>query len=373
MEPVVVIGGGIIGTSVAYHLTRRDQPVHLVEKDALGAGTSSKSVAVFIWHQDAPDPVEHRIRERSWETYGPLVEAAELSFSEIGSLHLAWTRADSQELRDMQSALQDLGVTARWVDPPELLELGLDPEGFTGGVLVPEDGYLDPAEIIQYFASRAREAGATIETGVEVTGIETRNGSVEGVRTTDGHIESRRVVNAAGPWAPTINDMVGLELPLRHTLGPIVVLQRDEPFAFPFTVLGDDIYFREEANMQAFGGRYDTDYETATRLNPDANLSVDHQFYLDVAAQIDRHVPVLVDAEIVSDWVGVRTVTPDRRPFVGETPVAGFYTAVGMSGLGVTRAPAVGSMLAGIIEGKGIDPDIRGWSRPLEGTGEGPA
>ncbi|MFB6266251.1 MAG: NAD(P)/FAD-dependent oxidoreductase [Halodesulfurarchaeum sp.] len=370
MEPVVVIGGGIIGTSVAYHLTRRDLPVHLVEKDALGAGTSSKSVAVFVWHQDDPDPVEHRIRERSWETYGPLVEAGELSFSEIGSLHLAWTRADSQALRDMQAGLQDLGVTARWVEPPELAEFGLDPDGCTGAVLVPDDGYLDPAEVIQYFASRAREAGAAIETGVEVTGIETRNGAVERVLTTERAIESGRVVNAAGPWAPAINDMVGLELQLRHTLGPIVVLQRDEPFAFPFTVLGDDVYFREEANMQAFGGRYDTDYETATRLNPDANLSVDHQFYLDVAAQIDRHVPVLADAEIVSDWVGVRTVTPDRRPYVGETAVSGFYTAVGMSGLGVTRAPAVGALLARMIDGTGIDPAIRGWSREHDGTGD---
>lgn len=361
MEPVVVIGGGIIGTSIAYQLAQRDLPVVLFEKNSLGSGTTSKSMAIFFWYQEEPSPVEHRLRERSWETYGRLVDQGTISFTQIGTLHTAPEPEDVEPVREIHEGLEAIGVEAEWLEPHELEASGLTPEHFEGALHVPADGYLDPSEIIQYFVGEVTANGGRVETGIEVTDIRTEDGEVIGVETTEGVQEASAVVNAAGPWAPQVNELVGVDLPLRHTRGPIVVLSREEPFDLPFMILSEDLYFREESTSQAFGGRFDTYYETAETLNPDANLSIDHDFLLDIAEQIEANVPRLADASVVNDWVGIRCVTPDHRPFVGETEVPGFYTAVGMTGYGVTRAPAVGDILASMIAGEDVEADFAEW------------
>ena len=95
MDPVVVIGGGIIGTSVAYELASREIPVVLYEKNSLGSGSTAKSMAIFFWHQDDPSPLEHRLRERAWDTYGPLIDDGTIEYTQIGTLDLA--RGDAEK------------------------------------------------------------------------------------------------------------------------------------------------------------------------------------------------------------------------------------------------------------------------------------
>ncbi len=364
MEPVAVVGGGVIGTTIAARLADRDLPVRLYERDALGSGTTSKSMAIFFWHQDDPTDTEHRLRQRSWDTYGPLIEEETLEFTQIGTLETAPELTDVPEVRAVWKGLTELGVETAWLEGPELAEKGLDPDAFEGALFVPADGFLDPSEIINHFVEEATAGGATIETGVEVTDIAVTDGAVTAVETADGTDPVSGVVNAAGPWAPAVNDFVGVDQPLRHTRGPIVVLSRDEAFSLPFMILNDELYVREDGVDQAFGGRFDTTYETAATLDPDANHTVDQSFYLDIADEIEASVPRLADAEIVDDWVGFRTITPDGRPFVGETTVEGYYTAVGMSGYGVTRAPAVADLLADQIAGNEVDSTLAGWIAP---------
>ncbi|MFB6082501.1 MAG: NAD(P)/FAD-dependent oxidoreductase [Halanaeroarchaeum sp.] len=363
MQPVVVVGGGIVGTSVAAHLAARDVPVHLMERDSLGAGTTAASVAIFLWHQEDPTPVEHRLRERSWETYGPLVADETLSFERIGTVETARTDAEVAHLEHLEAELGEYGVETEWLTDG-LRDHGLDPDAFAAGLHVPADGYLDPGEIVQVFAERARQHGATVETGVAVEDVVVADGAVVGVETERGRVDASAVVNAAGPWAPAIDAMVGVSVPLRHTRGPILVLQRDTPFDLPFVLLEDDLYFREESTNQAFAGRFATDFEAASVLDPDGAHGIDHAFRVDVADVIERAVPRLRDAEIVADWVGIRTVTPDGRPFVGETDVEGYHVATGMSGLGVTRSPAVGDLLGGMIAGEDVDPEFAAYLAP---------
>lgn len=364
MDPIVVVGGGVIGTSVAAALADRDVPVTLYERDALGSGTTAKSMAIFFWHQDEPDETEHRLREWAWETYGPLIDAETLEFTQVGTLETAPELTDVPEVRSVWKGMKALDVPAEWIEPDDLAEMGLDSSAFEGGLFVPEDGFLDPTEIIDHLTDRITAGSGSIATGTAVTDVYTEDGEVTAVETEAGRQPASAVVNAAGPWAPRINDMVGIDQPLRHTRGPIVVLTREEEFTLPFMILRDDLYFREDGRRQAFGGRFDTTYETAEQLDPDANQSVGQSFYLDIADEIERAVPRLADAEIVDDWVGFRTLTPDGRPFVGETDVTGFYTAVGMSGYGVTRAPAVGELLAAQIVGEKVDDSLAGWVAP---------
>jgi sarcosine oxidase subunit beta len=361
MDPVVIVGGGVIGASLAYHLRDDPRPVVLYERDALGSGTSGDSVAMFVWHQSAPDRSSHRLRSRSWDRYEPLIRDGTLSFEQIGTLDVAETDEQAESLRDLAETLREFGTEATFLEPEEVAEYGLDPDFGCGAMATPADGYLDPYEIIQYYVG---EADVAVETQTAVTDVRTRDGDVTGVETENGFQPADAVVNAAGPWAPTVNETVGVSFPLRHNLGPVVVLRTDHSLALPFIQFGDGLYFRGEGRTQAFAGSYGAGYEDAAPLDPADARSVDHEFYLDIDARIREAVPRLSGAELGNEWVGVRTLTPDGVPIVGETDVPGFFVAAGMNGLGITLAPAIGEFLATEIRGGNVDPELRSYLSP---------
>jgi sarcosine oxidase subunit beta len=346
-DPVVVVGGGVIGTSVAYHL-REGAAVTLVEQSTLGSGTTAASIAQFIEHQDDPDADEAERRRRSWDCYGPLVDDGTLGFDRIGTLHTASSEAELGTVRAIAEDLDRVGVTATLVAPPEMERYGIDPESVRGGLLLPDDGVLDPTEGVQHFANEARASGVTVETGTEVTGVRVEDGRVTGAETTEGVREAGTVVNAAGPWAPRVDEMVGVSTPLRHTYGPILVLGADREVTLPLTFFEDSYYVREEGDRQLFVGKFATAYEEAEHIDPDRShaAAAGEAFRLEVADLLATHLPSYGELDVTNSWVGLRTVTPDGRPLVGPTDVEGYVHATGMSGHGVTLAPVVGELLA---------------------------
>lgn len=364
MDPVVIIGGGVIGASVAYHLRDDPRPVVLYERDALGSGTSGDSVAMFVRHQSTPDRSSHELRSRSWDHYEPLIRDGTLSFERIGTLDVARTDDEAESLRELAGTLEGFGAETTFLEPDELADCGLDPGAVAGAMATPTDGYLDPSEIIQHYVGEAAEAGVAVETQTSVTDVITEDGSVTGVETESGSRSADAVVNAAGPWAPTVNDDAGVSLPLRHNRGPVVVLHKDEPFSLPFIQFGDGVYFRSEGRTQAFAGKYGADYADAEVLDPTNARSVDHEFYLEIDARIREAIPRLADMELGNEWVGVRTLTPDGVPIVGETDVDDFLVAAGMNGLGITLAPAIGELLAATMRGRDVDPDLNSYLSP---------
>lgn len=364
MEPIVIVGGGIIGASIAYHLRDTGRPVILYEKNTVGSGTSGDSVAVFVWHQSTPDQLNHRLRERSWDTYEPLVRDGTLSFEQTGTLDVAFSQECATSLQQVAKTLESFGVSADFLEPDALAEHGLEPDAVTGALSTPDDGYLDPSEIIQYFLREAGTQGVSVETKTAVTAIKTDKNGVTGVETSNGFQPAHAVINAAGPWAPTVNQMAGVSLPIRHNIGPVVVLQKDTPFILPFIEFEDGLYVRGEGDRQAFAGQFGASYEDAGELQPDDARSVDHDFYLDIDTRIEEVIPRLSGVELVNEWVGMRTLTPDGVPFVGETAVDGFYVAAGMNGLGVTLAPAIGQVLAAQICGESVESEIGEYLSP---------
>ena len=357
MKPTVIVGGGIVGASLAYHLSEGKRPVKLFEKNSLGSGTTAASIAQFIRYQGSPDPVEHERRELSWEWYEPLIEAGEFEFDPIGTLHTGSSESEMTHLRELHAAYDEFGLTSDLVSPSDLSAYGLDPDRFAGGLLVPEDGVLDPNEIIQHMVSRARDRGAEIETGVAVTDVTVEEGAVAGVETTEGKADAARVINAAGPWAHEINEMVGVSAPLRHTEGPIVVLQANRNHPVPLTFFENEVYVREEGTGDLLAGRFARAYEDTTRFDPDHARPIEESYYLTVADVIDRYFPSLSDVRVLNEWNGLRTVTPDGLPIVDDTAVDGYLVAVGMSGYGVTTAPALGELVGEWLR-SGIKPDL---------------
>ena len=346
-EPVVIIGGGIVGTSIAYHL-RDELAVTLLERSTLGSGTTATSIAQFIEYQDTPSAEEAARRRRSWSFYDRLIADETVGFDRIGTLQTATSDEDFASLEAVATELDRVGVTATIVTPAEMSRYGIDPETVQGGLLLPNDGVLDPTELVQHFASEARASGVTIETGTTVTDVSVDEGRVTGVVTTDGVHEAGTVVNAAGPWAPSIDEMVGLSTPLRHTYGPILVLESAREVTAPLTFFDGGYYVREEGPRQLFAGSFSTDYEAATTIDPDEShaAAAGEQFRLDVADLLAIHMPSYEPLDVTNSWVGLRTVTPDGHPLVGPTAVDGYVHATGMSGHGITLAPVVGELLA---------------------------
>lgn len=359
MKPTVIVGGGIVGASVASSLAARNRPVVLYEKNSLGSGTTGASIAQFMNYQGEPNREEHERRRLSWEWYEPRIDRGEFSFEEVGTLHTAGSERDMVALEGLHDSFREFGLDARMLPPKDLAEYGLDPDQFAGAVLVPEDGILDPAEIVGHLAESARADGARIETGVAVTDVVVEDGAVAGVRTTDGERDAGTVINAAGPWAPEINAMAGVKAPLRHTEGPILVLRANRSHSVPLTFFEDKVYVRQEGDGDVLAGRFAREYADTDRLDPDHARPIEESFYLTVADVVDRYFTSLSDVRIRNEWNGLRTVTPDGLPIVDDTAIDGYLLAVGMSGYGVTTAPAIGELLARWLH-EGEKPELLG-------------
>ncbi len=345
---VGIIGGGVIGTSCAYHLAERGHDVELFERDEIGAGTTVASMAVFVWQTVPPSEFAHRLRRRAWDEYSKFIEDGELAYTQTGLLHVAWSDSILEGYREYAEQLKTAGI-----DAEILPDAGpYNDERAVGALYTPEDGHFNPVAIAELYADKAENAGATIRTETEVRGVETESGSVTGIELADEKIPVDAVVNAAGPWAVDVAGM-DAELPVRRTAGPIVGFEttEDADTEIPFTQFENDLYVRRYSEG-LYVGHYNTDFQEDVDVTPAPEKSPDDDFERrarDLLAQLG------FDADRFrrdTGWIGYRTVTPDGLPIVGEGSVGNYYLAVGMSGLGITRAPVVGQLMTEAIDGE---------------------
>ncbi|WP_276259584.1 NAD(P)/FAD-dependent oxidoreductase [Haloglomus litoreum] len=347
MSQIVIVGGGIIGTGLAYYLREADADVTLVEKNQIGSGTSQYGTAMFSWF--FPHPADYLFRRRSWEGWRHVIEAADIEHNTVGNVTVAQSEEALAGLREIVAVQQAYGVESEIIGPDEAAEYGFDPDAVVGAMHSPHEGFVNQQEFMEFYVRQAEANGVDIRTGVEVQDVTLDDGRVSGVETSEGFIEADTVVNAAGPWAPRLNDMVGVSLPLRHGRAKICVLQFDEPHGLPYLGVEDDHYFRPEGASKMLAGRHvglAGKYHELGEHDPDHSHTVDEEFRLAVVETVDEVVPGLKQAEIVNDWVGVVCVSPDGRPMVGPTTVDGFLTATGMSGAGISQHAAVAMTLS---------------------------
>lgn len=380
MTDIVVVGGGVVGTTLAYHLRDAEADVTLLERESLGAGSTGDSLSVFGRWLNVEG--EYRdICDRSWELYEPLLEEGVLNFHRGGYLAVADSEAYLTELEGMVDDYAAAGLDPRVLAPAETAAFGLDPEGVGAGALYLDQGRFthDPGpRIVHHFADEAARAGVEIRERTRVTDVDIESGAVTGVETSSGTLPADLVVNAAGPWAPKLNDMVGVDLPLKHTHAPIVEYDTSTEFGpdKPLSLLAfeEGLYFIGGFPRKAWAGDSPGEigageFEDWDRVDADVEFgsSVGNRFRAAVADRIESTLPPLADATSVDEWKCLRTVTPDHYPLVGETDVEGFHVAVGMSGQGITIAPAVTELLAAYIETgdrpAGIEPL---WSRRFD-------
>jgi sarcosine oxidase, subunit beta len=334
---VVVIGGGVIGTSIAFHLAEAGVDALLLERGELGSGSTSKGAggirAMFS------DELNVRIGLRdlgAWRAFGER-PGWEVDFEQVGYLFLLARDDDVRRFeRDvrMQNAL---GLPSRMVGPEEAGRLsplaGLD--GVLAAALCPRAGLATPEAAVQGYAAAARRHGARIRSGCAVTGIELEDGTVRRVVSGSGPIETQAVVCAAGVWSAEVGAMVGVDLPVtpeRRRIaytGPMEGLPDRIPMTIDFET---GFYFHREGPGVLFGTSdvCDTQDEWLERAAP----------------ILERRAPILLEAPIAGGWSGLYEMSPDHNALIGEasTPTRFLY-ATGFSGHGFQQAPAVGEIV----------------------------
>ena len=356
----VVVGGGVMGASTAYHLAGRGvKDVVLLEREPFLGQMSTGRCAGGIRHQFSTE-INVRL---SIESIGMLERfpdelGQDVGLKLCGYLFLLTREEDLPTFRDNVALQHRLGIDTRWLEPDDCAELvpELDLEGVLAGTIYDRDGLADPSGVVQGYASGARRLGVTILTETPVSGIRVDGGRIRAVDTPAGSIETPVVVNACGAWAPDLGKMVGVDIPIEPIRRQVVVtapipdLRPDFPFVIFFA---DSLYFHREGPGILTG-------QSNNEETPGFKLDVDQGWEARHVEAAVRRFPRLGDAGFLTSWAGLYEVTPDAHPILGRVAqLEGFHVMAGFSGHGFMHGPVAGLLMAEeILDGRASTVDI---------------
>ena len=347
---VVIVGAGVIGCSTAYHLARTGLgDIVVLEKDQVGGGSSSKSAAMLSL-QFCQSELSLQMAKYSYERYMAFEEELGFSidFRRIGWMYVA-TEDSASALKRQAELLSSLGVTTEILAPGDVArrypELRVDDVAL--GTWGADDGSIDPHMIMWAYMKRAREQGVKLYEDVMVQDVVVENGQVRVVTTDQGTIATRTVINAAGSWATRVGRLAGVQVPLENSARTIVVTDRlpeipgDRPFVEDF---GSEWYFRPEMEgvLMGMGARSVQDVD---------RVALDQEQVEQIIDVAMHRVPALQTAAIQTAWTGVRPLTADGQPIVGQAvETDGFLLNCGWGGVGIIMAPVAGQLLVELLE-----------------------
>jgi sarcosine oxidase, subunit beta len=362
---VVVIGAGVIGASVAYHLAQKgcDSVLVLERNQEPGGGSTGRASGGFRAQFSSETNVRLSLLAREKLLRFEEELGVDPGYRQRGYLFLAHDEARLEALRETQSVQRAAGLEeAGEVRPEEIAELNpaVPTEGLVGGVYCPTDGFIVPMEILRGYRESAERLGVRFEYGVRTTGFELDGeGAISAVRTTGGGIPAGAVVNAAGPWAGLVAREAGVDLPVEP-------LRRQVALTHPFDVLPEDMpmtIFEDGFHLRVRDGRVMLLFPDEPDVADPFDQSVEEAWVVAVEEMARRHVPCLEEASIdrESCWAGLYEMSPDDHALLGSAvEVRNLYLANGSSGHGVMHAPALGQLLAEImVEGEASTLDTR--------------
>ena len=354
---VIIIGGGVTGASVAFHLAALGvRDILLLERKFLAAGGTGRSVGIV--RQLYPTPETSQMVVRSLAAFRAFrdVVGAEPGYVGCGVV-IGVSAAMRIKLEETVKLQRRFGVRAEVLEPRELarVEPRINTDHLGAILYEPDSGYGDPSAVTTGYAEAARRCGVRIEQGIEVVAIRTTGGRARGVETAAGEcIEAPVIVNAAGLWSSAVAQLAGVALPIVIGRHPVFVVERDAGFGPAHVVyldLAGGSYARPETGGLTLTGSL-TDDETQHPMEPDqlgGHVSLDEATA--VLERTSRAIPRLADSRYRRGWAGAFDITPDWMPILDESPVPGFWIATGMSGHGFKLSPAVGEMMAALITG----------------------
>lgn len=349
----VVIGGGVIGASLAFYLAKAGLTVTLIEKKYLGHGGSGASTAIIRMHYDnAP---ETRLAVASypvWANWADNVGAGDVGFEKTGVLWLAG-EADADRLRNNVTMHRAIGAKAQAVTPLEIgfIEPALDTTSVAVAAWEPESGCVNPLGATFGFAEAAREKGVEAQLDTTVVDLTVTANRIVGVRTNRGYVNTEVVVNAAGPWAGHVAQMVDVAVPIAVQRHQVAVFGQPPELRRRHVAVMDHltgIYLRpegEEATQVGIDQR-------GEEADPDGyNRALDLDFPELARRRLAVRLPAMAHGVFRGGWSGLFDLTPDGKAILGAAGPEGFYLACGFSGAGFKLAPAVGLCMSELIVG----------------------
>jgi sarcosine oxidase subunit beta len=362
----VIIGGGVMGASIAYHLSETGYTnVVVLERRHLAAEGTGHSGAIVRQHYSQDPVIQMAVRSvQIFEQFEERTGRAGV-FNQTG-----WIKIGSAEMVPEMERLIDrhrtFGVTADLLTIDELVELipGINPDGIGSALIEHGGGYADPVATTEGLADVARSRGIEIVEGVSATGIEMTGGRVSSVTTSVDNeaIDTEFVVNAAGPWSPVVAGWVGIDLPIEVTREQDLVLETDDESLRPVYPVSDGldrIYWRRDRGRLLAGDGHPKENEF---VNPDDfKTTHDANFEMEMMAQLKHRIPRFADhARVIGGYASLYDVTPDWHPILGRVDgVDGYINCNGWSGHGFKLGPAVGELIAEeIVNGQASSIDI---------------
>ncbi len=368
---VVIIGGGVVGASIAYHLTKIGvTDVVLLERKQLTCGTT--------WHAAGlvgQLRATRNLTELAKYTTG-LFEGLEketgqaTGFKQNGSISIALSEARLEELKRGASMAKQFGLEVRVIEPGEIKERipHFDMTNVVGGVHLPKDGQVNPIDVTQALAAGARSRGGKVFENAKVTRIIVENGVAKGVETTQGTIHCDRVVIAAGMWSRDLGKSIGVSIPLHAAEHFYIVTEPIDtlPRNMPVTRVPDECtYYKEDAGKLLIGA-----FEP--KAKPWGTDGIPEEFAFDTLPEDMEHfepilnsalarVPLLESAGIALFFNGPESFTPDDRYYLGEAPeVKNVYVATGFNSIGIQSSGGAGLVLSQWIRDGHPPMDVNG-------------
>lgn len=359
---VLIVGGGLMGCSTAFHLARAGVDVTVLERDNVGLGATGRSSAIVRQHYS--NELTARMALHSLHVFEAFDErvGGECGFVRTGFLVIV----GGQDRPGMEAniALQrEVGIETHLLSPQEVGEVmpGLETGDLACAAFEPKSGYADPHMTVNGYADAARRLGADILVGHEVTGIRFSGDRVVGVDTSGRGFDAPVVVNCAGPWGAKVAELAGVEAPILSSRVQVATFRRPEEFEGSHPIVIDFVhgtYFRSETGRLTLVGSVDPS-EADDVVDPDAYAEhVEPGFVGEVGEAFAQRYPPMVRALSTGGFAGLYAVTPDWHPIIDEVPAgSGHYLCTGFSGHGFKLAPAVGLMTSDLVTGV-ADPEF---------------
>jgi len=353
----VVIGGGVVGTSVLYHLAKMGwENLVLLERKELGCGTTWHAAGLVGQLRSSYNLT--RLAQYTTELFETLeVETAQQTgFRQNGSISVASDDERFEELKRAVSMCKSYGLEANVITPSQARDLYpiMNVDDLVGAVFIPKDGQINPLDVVQAYAKGARMNGAAIYENIKVNDVLVDNGQVRGVSTDQGDIATKIVVNCAGMWAREVGLMCGVQVPLHASEHFYIVTEPIEGLPANLPVVRDQTrftYYKEDAGKLLVGA-----FEPESKPWGMDGIPEDFCFdqlpedwdHFDEALQNALHrMPCLADAGIHTFFCGPESFTPDNRYYLGEAPsVKGFFVAAGFNSIGIQSSGGAGKVIA---------------------------
>jgi len=347
----IVIGAGVMGASLSFHLAERGVKVAIFERKVSASGATGHSSGLVRMHYDLA--AESELTFKSYQLYFNNWKervGGECGFQKTGFIQIA-KREHEDKLRGNVANQQKIGINTSVISSDDVKRIFPDlvTSHFDYAAYEPDSGYADATLTCNSFIEAAKRNGAELIQNCEVTGIRSSGGKVKGVETSKGEYDAPIIVNASGPWAKNVASLAGINIPLQTWTHDVAFLHRPPSLGRIPACIDDVIncYFRPEGSALILAAGED---ESLRGEAPDAEDQTPTPTFLDkLIDQMVQRIPKLEESGLHSIHVGRDGITPDQRAIYSGTELDGFYLACGLSGTGFKTSPAAGASMSELI------------------------